>query len=187
MSEIKKAPGKEGNENQQHKDIENIKQEKGKATKAAMKYLQQLAMAYKHIKYPNVPKESLPKTIYKDATANGLTKCIIDFLTFSGWQADRINNTGRLVDRRQAVTDVLGHTRTIGSVEWIKGTGTNGVSDVSATVAGKSVKIEVKIKADRQSPAQCNYQALIERSGGIYYIAKDFQSFYEWYNKNFTL
>ena len=29
-----------------------------------------------------------------DTTANGLTSCIIDFLTWEGWQAERINTTG---------------------------------------------------------------------------------------------
>ena len=75
--------------------------------------------------------------------------------------------------------------RVIGSIEWIKGTGTNGSADISATIAGKSVKIEVKILKDRQSEAQKQYQADIEKAGGIYYIAKDFTSFVEWYNLKF--
>lgn len=153
--------------------------------KAELKKLQKLAMVQKHNKYPNVPIEDLPKAVYKDATANGLTKCIIDFLTLSGWQAERINNTGRMVDRRTTYTDVLGCFKAVGSIEWIKGTGTNGTADVSATIAGKSVKIEIKIGSDKQSEAQRNYQSTIERSGGLYVIAKTFQSFYDWYIKNF--
>jgi len=153
----------------------------------AMQHLQTMAMTYKQNKYPNVPNEWLPKTIYKPSTANGLTKCIIDFLTFLGWQAERINNTGRHVDRRQTYIDVLGHSRTLGGFEWIKGTGTVGTADISATIGGKSVKIEVKIKGDRQSEAQRQYQLMIEKAGGLYVIAKDFESFYEWYYKNFQL
>jgi hypothetical protein len=66
---------------------------------------------------------------------------------------------------------------------WTKGTGTPGSADISATIYGRSVKIEVKIGKDRQSEAQKNYQAMIERSGGTYIIAKDFDSFLEWLDK----
>ena len=156
-------------------------------SKTGLEHLKELAMDRKRNKYPNVPGEWLPKTIYKDTTANGLTKCIIDFLNFKGWQAERISNTGRVLDTRQSYIDVLGHSRTIGSQEWIKGTGTAGTADISSTIAGKSVKIEVKIKRDRQSPAQKKYQASIERSGGLYFIAKDFEGFYQWYLKTFAL
>jgi len=155
--------------------------------KCAIQHLKKLAMENKQLKYPNVPPEWLAPAIYKDKTANGLTKCIIDFLTFNGWQAERINSTGRQIDRRQTVTDVLGHSRIIGSHEWIKGSGVKGTADISATVAGRSIKIEVKIGADKQSEAQCKYQSIVERAGGIYFIAKDFQGFYSWYFKTFQL
>lgn len=147
--------------------------------------LSELAMSVKRQKFPSVPADCLPPTRYSDKTANGLTRCIIDFLRLNGWQAERINNTGRIVDRRKTFTDVVGRSRTIGSVEWIKGTGTDGTADISATIAGKSVKIEVKIGPDRQSKAQRIYQADIERSGGMYFIAKSFDSFYSWYHKTF--
>jgi len=151
-----------------------------------LQLLRQMAMERKRSKYPNVPLESLPNATYNAATANGLTKCVIDFLTFKGWQAERINSTGRHVDRRKQYTDVLGRNKTVGGFEWIKGNGTRGTADISATIGGKSVKIEVKIKADRQSEAQKKYQQDIQAAGGIYYIAKDFDSFYTWYHKTFT-
>jgi hypothetical protein len=43
------------------------------------------------------------------------------------------------------------------------------------------VAIEVKIGKDRQSEAQKNYQAMIEKAGGIYWIVKSFDDFYEKY------
>ncbi len=136
-------------------------------------------------RYPNTPPEYLVHPTYRDDTANGLTKCIIDMIRLKGGQAERISNTGRVIDRRKTYTNVLGFTRTIGSTEWIPGTGTRGSSDISATIAGKSVKIEVKIGADRQSEAQKKYQSDIEKAGRLYYIAKDFTSFVEWYNQTF--
>jgi hypothetical protein len=68
-------------------------------------------------------------------------------------------------------------------VTWTKGTSTAGSADISATIKGRSVKIEVKIGKDRQSEAQKRYQENIEKAGGTYIIAKDFDSFVEWYNQ----
>jgi hypothetical protein len=143
-------------------------------------------MKRKHLSYPETL--TLPVKAYTDKTANGLTRCIIDFLKFSGWQAERINTTGRPIDRRQVVTDVIGNRRQIGSIEWIKSGSTPGSADISATIKGRSVKIEVKCKAtgdNYQSEGQKLYQQQIEASGGLYYIARDFQSFSEWYIQTF--
>ncbi len=155
-------------------------------TSSALKELQRLSFENKRIKYPNVPIDSIPQTKYSDKTANGLTRCIIDFLNLKGWQAERVNNTGRMIDTRETFIDSIGRTRTIGGVQWIKGTGTDGTADISATVNGKSVKIEVKIGGDRQSAKQKEYQSKIEGAGGIYVIAKSFHEFFAWYNKSFA-
>ena len=58
---------------------------------------------------------------------------------------------------------------------------TKGSADISATIQGKSIKIEIKWGKDRQSPAQAKYQAEIEKAGGIYLIIHTFDEFYEWY------
>lgn len=150
----------------------------------ALKILEDLAFAAKREKYPDQPYLLKPK--FTDKSANGLTKAIIAFLRLQGHQAERISNTGRVIDGRKTYTDVLGHRRTIGSVQWIPSSGTRGTADISATIAGKSIKIEVKHGRDKQSEAQRRYQADVERSGGIYYIARDFESFYKWFNENFT-
>lgn len=147
------------------------------------KNLQQLEKIYIKRKYPNVPDHAYPATKYDDSTANGLTKCIIDFLKFSGWQAERISNMGRVIDNRKKVTNVTGKIREIGSVKWIPGSGTKGTADISATIRGRSVKIEVKIGRDRQSEAQIAYQANVEQAGGVYVIARNFDDFLNWYNE----
>ena len=67
-------------------------------------------------------------------------------------------------------------------VTWTRGTSTAGSADISATIKGRSVKIEVKIGRDRQSDAQKRYQEMIERAGGTYYIARDFDEFVEFYH-----
>ncbi|GAP44669.1 hypothetical protein TBC1_12480 [Lentimicrobium saccharophilum] len=154
---------------------------------AAIQILRQMAAAEMKRKHTSYPENlTLPVKPYNDKTANGLTRCIIDFLKFSGWQAERINTTGRPVDRREIVTNVIGQKRQIGSVEWIRSGSTPGSADISATIRGRSVKIEVKIGSDRQSEAQIRYQQAIEKAGGIYIVARTFEQFYGWYQKTFN-
>jgi hypothetical protein len=81
------------------------------------------------------------------------------------------------VDKTKVVTDCLGRKQRIGSTKWVKSNMKKGSADISATINGRAVKIEVKIGKDRQSEAQKNYQAEIERAGGIYFIAKSFDDF----------
>lgn len=153
----------------------------------AVKQLEVIANEAARQKYPNTPPSWLAPRKYRDDSANGLTKCIIHFLTFKGHQAERISNTGRFIDGRQTFTDVLGNRRTVGRTTWIPGTGTNGTADISATIAGKSVKIEIKIGRDRQSEDQKRYQEKVEASGGLYVIARGFEEFFQWYNQTFDV
>jgi len=130
---------------------------------------------------PSVPRSAFPRPKYSDKTSNGLTKCIVDFLRIKGWQAERISVEGRVLDNRKTYTDIIGRSKTIGSVRRIKSSSQLGSADISATIYGKSVKIEVKIGRDTQSDKQKEYQDQIVRSGGIYLIARDFQGFFNWY------
>lgn len=145
--------------------------------------LNDLYMADQRIKWPSFPDFARPPRKYEDKTANGLTKCIIEFLNFIGHQAERISSMGRAIDKREISTDVLGNKRQIGSMKYIPGTSTNGTADISSVIHGYSVKIEVKIGQDKQSVAQKKYQASVENAGGIYLIAKDFDGFIEEYLK----
>jgi hypothetical protein len=153
-------------------------------TNNALNHLRKLALEDEQRKHPNVPEYALPKPKYSDKTSNGLTKCIIDFLKLSGWQAERIAVTGRMIDDRHSYTDVIGNTKTIGSTRWIKSSMQVGTADISATVKGRSVKIEVKVGRDRQRPKQIEYQKQVEAAGGIYLLVKSFDQFYSWYVKN---
>lgn len=122
---------------------------------------------------PNFPYPVKPK--FRDDTSNSLTGCVIAWIEINGGQAERINSTGRQVN-------------TNGRQKWIKGTGTTGTADVSATIEGRSVKIEVKCDAtgDRnQSKEQIEYQEAIEKAGGVYVIARNFSQFQKWH-KEFT-
>ena len=145
-----------------------------------MKELIDIATKAQRRRYPNIPDYALPKPRYGDKTSNDLTRAIIDYLRLQGWQAERINTTGRYIDSRKTYQDVLGHTRIIGSGKWIPTSGQRGSADIAATIAGRSVKIEVKIK-DRQSEVQKEYQRQVECSGGVYLIVRSWKEFAKWY------
>jgi hypothetical protein len=136
--------------------------------------------------YPSMPEHTIPHPQYTDKTANGLTKCIIEYINLIGGQAERISSTGRYIDKRKTYVDVIGFTRQIGSGEWIKGSGTKGTADISATYNGRSIKIEVKIGKDRMSEAQHLYRESIEKAGGVYIIAKTFEQFYNDFSSLFS-
>lgn len=129
----------------------------------------------------------VPKKKYTDITANGLTTCIVDWINLNGYQAERISTTGRYIDNSKIVTDILGNKKKIGSGKYIKSSGTVGSADISATIKGRSVKIEVKIGNDKQSEFQKQYESDVIRAGGYYFIAKDFDSFLSFYENLITL
>lgn len=114
--------------------------------------------------FPNFPYP--PKRTFRDNTANGLTECVITYIELAGGQAERINSTGQKIN-------------TLSGDKWVKGSSDRGSADISATIKGKSVKIEIKIGTDIQSEHQKKYQERIEQAGGIYIIVKDFTQFVE--------
>lgn len=152
----------------------------------ALQVLSEIDAIKRRLKSPSMPPNYVIGKKYSDKTANGLENAICDFLNATGSQAERIKNTGREIKTK----DVNSNLGTIlGKSTFIPGTGTNGSADISATipkhygleVIGQSVKIEVKIGYDKQSQHQKEYEQAITKSGGIYYIAKDFTSFVKWY------
>ena len=171
-------------------DIPNLPMWSGAATdkdnKSGVKTLLMLKEAEAKNKYPNVPTYALNTSKVIVSTANGLTKAIIDYIRLSGGQAERISCEGRVIDARKTYTDCIGRIKTIGTIKRVKSTSTIGTADISATIKGRSVKIEVKIGNDKQSEAQKQYQKNVENAGGVYFIAKDFQTFFEWYILNFV-
>lgn len=123
-----------------------------------------------------MPKEYIPKNTYTDKTANGLTKAVIRFLTLHNCQAERISNTGRYIEGAIISKGFYGTSQAKG--KFIPGGGKNGTADISATIRGRSVKLEVKIGRDRQSEAQKNYQEEVEAAGGKYFLVHNWEEFY---------
>ena len=146
-------------------------------SRQSIKKLKALYLAKHRERYPQFPEGARVAHRYTDKDANGLTKCIVDYIKMTGGQAERISVTGRKIDNTKVVADCLGRKQRIGSSRWIKSNMRKGSADISATIQGRAVKIEVKIGKDRQSAAQKEYQREVERAGGIYMIAKSFDDF----------
>lgn len=155
-------------------------------TRANKKLLTELYLDYQRRERPTVPEHGLiQKYKHTDNSANGLTRCIIDYFKFNGWQAERISNTGRMIDNTKVIKYHIGWEKIVGTKKWIKGTGRNGTADISATMPinvngrtiGVSLKIEIKYGKDRQSEDQKSYQKEIENAGGVYMIARNFDDF----------
>jgi len=147
-----------------------------------LQVLQRLEAEDQRKRHPGFPYP--PAVKHSDKTANGLTRAIIRYLQLTGHHAERVNNMGRRIDRTKVVADTLGNRRVIGSVTWLPSTGARGTADIHSVISGgRSLYIEVKIGRDGQSAAQVTFQRKIEAVGALYYIAKDFQSFYDWFDK----
>ena len=122
--------------------------------KDSKKRLKELFIKESFRKYPSLPDIARGVKLPSDNSTNGLTQCVLKWIQLSGFHAERINNTGRMIDNRKEVANVLGQKGLIGSQKWIKGTGTNGTADISAIVKSIAWKIEIKFGNDRQSEDQ---------------------------------
>ena len=143
--------------------------------------LERMAIDEAHRKDSTMPY--LEPRLYRDDSTNALTRCVVDFLRLSGWQAERVNSTGRYIDDSKIVTDVTGIRRRIGRDRWIYSPGQKDPAEISTTIKEHPIKIEVKTGQDTQSENQKQYQKEIEQSGGIYLLISDFESFLHAYNQ----
>lgn len=105
---------------------------------------------------------------FSDKTANGLTALIVAFVTHLGGYANRISSTGTM-------------RKIGGTMKWTKGNSNKGAADIRILFNGKSIDVEVKIGADKLSPAQYKERARVESAGGLYFVARDFHSFLQWW------
>ena len=143
--------------------------------------LTELYLTDQRKKYPAFPDHCRPPYSNKDNNANGLTKCVLDFLNYSGHFAERISSQGQARVKKATCGKTIG-------IEWTKGTSRVGTADISAEVKHPNhrfaipVKIEIKYGKDRQSQVQKQYEIDVTEVGALYWIVKDFDSFIEKFN-----
>jgi hypothetical protein len=138
--------------------------------------LNELKREYYARKYPAMmsSKGAYAKK-YADNSANGLTKCIVDYLTLIGGYATRQQSMG--VKRK------VGGGKEI----WTKGTVKKGAADINAMFQGRSLQVEVKYGKDRMSADQHATAEHIKRAGGIYLVARTFDHFIIQFKETYNL
>lgn len=102
----------------------------------------------------------------KTETANGLTTFIENYIIWNGYRATRISSSGRMLGGKY----IPGRTR-------------KGAADLSATIKGRTVMLEVKVGKDRPSEHQLREQQMERDAGGIYEFVRTAEEFIEIYNK----
>lgn len=134
-------------------------------------HLHSLYMAHHRERYPNVPAVCIPKPDYTDKTTNGLTKMIMDYVKFRGGMAKRVNVVGRQIKAKS------------GKQIWIPSSTVKGAADLSIIYNGRALEVEVKCAAthDRMRPKQVEYANRVAMAGGLYFVARTFDEFYEWF------
>jgi hypothetical protein len=111
---------------------------------------------------------------YSDNTANALTNAIEDFVKHIGGYANRISTTGTM-------------RKINGRMTWTKGNSNKGAADVRILFNGRSVDVEVKIGRDKMSEAQYKEKQRVESAGGLYFVARSFPEFLEFWLSHFPL
>ena|SRR3990167_57457 len=99
--------------------------------------------------------------------ANALTNQIIDYIYRNGGFSWRASSQG---------------TFDASAGKWRTGA-KKGVSDVLACYKGRLLAIEVKIGKDKLSNEQQGFLANVEACGGITYVAKYFDDFKFWFDR----
>lgn len=133
---------------------------------AAVKELEAMATASAKAKHPGNPY--IIDRTFRDDQANDLTRCVVEYIRLRGGFASRISVQGTFNRRLN---------------KYIPSTSRKGLPDVMAVFRGFPLHIEIKIGKDRQSEDQKKVEAEVTRSGGKYFICRDFESFYNWFNQ----
>ena len=116
---------------------------------------------------------------YKQNSANEITKTITGFIDFMGGLGERISSAGRYVPGEKYENMDGKKFETKG--RFIPSTTRAGTSDISATIYGKTIKIEVKYGKDRLSKKQKDYLTKAHNAGCFCYVAKDFDGFFDFF------
>lgn len=130
--------------------------------------------------HPTIPLHAIPSKVFRDNSANELTKTIKAFCDMRGIMCQRTGNEGRYRPGKQVV-DVIGRTRLMKGT-YLPGQN-NGQGDLCLTIKGKVHWVEVKIGRDKQSDVQKDFEAQVKRAGGVYVVVKDWAGFYNEFKK----
>ena len=127
--------------------------------------LQRLLYDHCGVKYPHLPEPAVCPIKYSERTINGQTRCMIDIIRQSGGHATRVSKT---VHYKPTIT------------KWTPVTPIKGFCDIMAIPQGTNLSIRVRIDLNRQPDSREKVEQPVNAASGIYYLARDFQSFFDW-------
>lgn len=141
---------------------------------------QQAHRDFQAIKFPSSVKDfGCINTNFPDTRkANGLTRFVIQYLTWKGHRATRISSSGRIVDRPEKQASGI----SLMTKKYIPGQTRKGTADISATIKGRSVMFEIKVGKDNPSEYQIREQQIEEAAGGKYFFTHTAEEFFEQYD-----
>jgi hypothetical protein len=142
-------------------------------------FAQQYPSAFKDGHYVGLKVE-----IPNDATANGLTAFIENYLKFTGCYSNRINVQGRVIQTKDVKTP-LGVIK--GKSVQIKSSTKKGSEDIDTIINGYSVKIEIKVGKDTHKTHQIAHGEKVKKAGGSYFVVRDVATFFSIYDKIMSL
>lgn len=125
--------------------------------------------------YPQAYKDGFysPPVFPKVQTSNGFNTFIVNFITWNGFRATRINVQGRLIEQPQKQTSGI----SLMTKKYMHSTTRKGSADISSTIRGKSVQWETKIGKDKPSGNQIKEQYRERRAGGEYFFVHNTDEF----------
>lgn len=103
-------------------------------------------------------------------TANGITLMICNYVKWEGYRATRINVSGRQIKGK-----------------WIPSSTRKGTADISCTLRGKSLMLEIKVGKDKPRPEQLQEQERERKAGGHYEFCHSPEEFFLIYDKLVSL
>ncbi len=130
--------------------------------------------------YPSATKDfgTLKAVIPDTRKANGLTRFVLNYLTWSGHRATRISSSGRVIDtpvRQPSGVSLM-------TKKYIPAQTRRGAADISSTIKGRSVMWEIKVGRDKPSEYQLREQSLERAAGGEYFFTHSVDEFFEHYD-----
>lgn len=131
--------------------------------------------------YPASSKDfgTLPVKFPKVETSNGLTNFVMNFIKWNGWRSTRINVSGRLIEQPEKQESGV----ILGTKKWMHSMTRKGTADISATIKGRSVMIEIKVGKDKPREHQLLEQERERAAGGIYEFVYTPDEFIELYDR----
>lgn len=112
-------------------------------------------------------KKDLTYKVKMPVSANNVTKAIIAYTRLRGGFATRINTQGQYDPRLKI---------------WRPGSTVKGMSDILIVFEGIPIFVEVKVGKDKQSKEQKAFEESVTKAGGLYFVARDIETF-----KNYLL